>query len=100
VETLHNVNYKDYQFSMYPTGDTPSENNGDENIIWKAPSAQNPSFEATNAASQLNEQKDIFISGVLWGIVGGAAVACVDHLYEAYRERKEQKPPSHLHVGL
>lgn len=89
------MNYKDYQLSMYPTGDTPPENNGEESIIWKAPSAQNPSFQATNAAAQLNGQKDLFISGVLWGIVGGAGVASVDHLYEAYQERKEKalKPP-------
>jgi hypothetical protein len=95
IETLHHVNYKDYQLSMYPTGDTPPENNGEESIIWKAPSAQNPSFQATNAATQLDGQKDLFISGVLWGIVGGAGVASVDHLYEAYRERKEEalQPP-------
>jgi hypothetical protein len=98
IETLHDVNYKDYQLSMYPAGDTPSENNGEESIIWKAPTAQDPSFGATNASAQLNGQKDLFISGVLWGIVGGAAVACVDHLYEAYRERKEKRP-SH-HIGL
>jgi len=92
IETLHHVNYKDYQLSMYPTGDTPPENNGEESIVWKAPSAQNPSFQATNAATQLDGQKDLFISGVLWGIVGGAGVASVDHLYEAYRERKEKAP--------
>lgn len=92
IETLHHVNYKDYQLSMYPTGNTPPENNGEESIIWKAPSAQDPSFQATNAAAQLNGQKDLFISGVLWGIVGGAGVASVDHLYEAYRERKERLP--------
>jgi hypothetical protein len=98
IETLHDVNYKDYQLSMYPIGDTPPQNNGDESVIWKAPSAQDPSFEATNATTQLNGQKNLFISGVLWGIVGGAAVAFVDHLYEAYRERK-RKPPSR-HIGL
>ena len=92
TETLHNVDYKDYQLSMYPNGDTPAEQNGEESIIWKAPSAQDPNFYATSATSQLNGQKDLFISGVLWGIVGGAAVACVDHLYEAYRERRGKLP--------
>ena len=92
TETLHNVDYKDYQISMYPTGNTPIENNGQENIIWQAPSAQDPNFAATNATAQLNGEKNLFISGVLWGIVGGAAVACLDHFYEAYRERKK-KPP-------
>jgi len=77
---------------MYPNGDTPAEQNGEESIIWKAPSAQDPNFYATSATSQLNGQKDLFISGVLWGIVGGAAVACVDHLYEAYRERRGKLP--------
>jgi hypothetical protein len=72
--------------------------NGEENIIWKAPSARDPSFEAANAATQLNGQKDLFISGVLRGIVGGAAVVWVDHLYEAYRESKG-KPPIR-HIGL
>jgi hypothetical protein len=92
TETLHSVDYKNYQISMYPTGNTPIENNGLEDIIWQAPSAQDPNFAATNATTQLAGQKSLFISGVLWGIVGGAAVACLDHLYEAYRERKG-KPP-------
>jgi hypothetical protein len=77
---------------MSPTGDTPAEYNGEESIIWKALSAQDPNFGATNPTAQLNEQKNLFISGVLWGIVGGAAVACVDHFYEAYRERKRKLP--------
>jgi hypothetical protein len=92
TETLHSVDYKNYQISMYPTGNTPIENNGLEDIIWQAQSAQDPNFAATNATAQLDGQKSLFISGVLWGIVGGAVVACLDHSYEAYRERKG-KPP-------
>lgn len=92
TETLHSVDYKNYQISMYPTGNTPIENNGLEDIIWQAPSAQDPNFAATNATAQLDGQKGLFISGVLWGIVGGAAVACLDHFYEAYRERKGRPP--------
>jgi hypothetical protein len=83
---------------MYPTGNTPAENNGDESIVWNAPSAQDPSFNATNTATQLNGQRDLFISGVLWGIVGGAAIGSLDHLYEAYRERRK-KPPAR-DIGL
>lgn len=90
IETLHHVDYKNYRLSMYPTGDTTPKQNGDEDIIWNAPSAQNPSFQATNADTQLNGQRDLFISGVLWGIVGGGVVACVDHLYDAYRDRKKK----------
>ena len=78
---------------MYPTGNTSAEYNGEESIIWNALSAQDPNFGATNATVQLDGQKNLFISGVLWGIVGGAAVACADHFYEAYGERK-RKPPS------
>jgi hypothetical protein len=93
IETLHHVDYRDYQISMYPTGNTSAEYNGEESIIWNALSAQDPNFGATNATVQLDGQKNLFISGVLWGIVGGAAVACADHFYEAYGERK-RKPPS------
>jgi hypothetical protein len=98
IETLQYVDYRDYQLSMYPTGNTPVENNGDESVVWNAPSAQDPSFNATNTATQLNGQRDLFISGVLWGIVGGAAVACLEHLYEAYRERRDK--PRSRDIGL
>jgi hypothetical protein len=98
IETLQYVDYRNYQLSMYPTGNTPAENNGDESIIWNAPSAQDPSFDATNTATQLNGQRDLFISGVLWGIVGGVAVACLEHLYSAYQERRG-KPPGR-YIGL
>ncbi len=91
VETLNSVNYRDYQLSMFPTGDSAAENNGDESIIWKSASAQDPSFEATDAAAQLNGQRDIFISGILWGIMGGVAVAGVDQIYQAYQERKRKQ---------
>jgi hypothetical protein len=91
IETLNSVNYRDYQLSMYPTGDSAAENNGDESIIWKSASAQDPSFEATDAAAQLNGQRDIFMSGILWGITGGVAVAGVDQLYQAYQERKRKQ---------
>jgi len=98
IETLQDVDYRDYQLSMYPTGNTPAENNGDESIVWNAPSAQDPSFDATNTTAQLNGQRDLFISGVLWGIMGGAVVECLEHLYGAYHERKE-KPPGR-DIGL
>jgi hypothetical protein len=92
IETLYNVDYKHYQISMYPTGNTPFESNGEETVIWQAPSAQDPNFAATDDTAQLNGQKNLFISGVLWGIMGGAVVAFLDHCYEAYRERKEKSP--------
>jgi hypothetical protein len=92
IETLRHVDYRDYQISMSPTGGTLFEGNGEESIIWKSPSAQDPSFEATNGATQLHGAKDLFISGILWGIVGGAGVACMDHSFEAYREWKRKSP--------
>jgi hypothetical protein len=91
TETLDPVDSRDYQISMSPTGDSVTDPNGDYRITWSASSAEDPSFDATNATNVINGERSLFISGILWGIVGGAAVAGADHFYDAYKERVERR---------
>lgn len=55
-------------------------------------------FSAVNTAAENDANRNIFISGILFGVLGGTAVAAVDHIFEGFRGRKG-KPPYHK-IGL
>jgi hypothetical protein len=95
TETLNNVATRGYQISMFPNGDPINEKVGEESIIWSSPAAAlDPNFDATNTAAESDANRAIFISGVLFGILGGTAVAFVDHLHDALSDKKG-KPRKH-----
>lgn len=89
TETLNQVPTGGYQISMFPNGDPINDKGGEESIMWSAPAAAlDPNFDATNTAAESDASRDVFISGVLFGILGGTAVAFVDHLYEVLNDKK------------
>ncbi len=89
TETLNQVPTGGYQISMFPNGNPINEKGGEESIMWSAPAAAlDPNFDATNTAAEADASRDIFISGVLFGVLGGTAVAFVDHLYEVLNDKK------------
>lgn len=89
TETLNQVPTGGYQISMFPNGDPINEKGGEESIMWSAPTAAlDPNFDATNSAAESDASRNIFISGVLFGILGGTAVAFVDHLHEVLSDKK------------
>lgn len=95
TETLNHVATRGYQISMFPNGNPINEKGGEESIIWSAPGAAlDPNFDATNTAAESDASRAIFVSGVLFGILGGTAVAFVDHLHEALSDKKG-KPRKH-----
>ena len=89
TETLNQVPTRGYQISMFPNGNPINDKGGEESIMWNAPGAAlDPNFDATNAAAESDASRNEFISGVLFGILGGTAVAFVDHLYEVLNDKK------------
>ncbi len=93
AETLSNVDATGYQISMFPTGNTMGES-----IQWTAQSALDLNFSAANTAAENDANRNIFISGILFGILGGTAVAGADHLFEGFRTRKDR--PAHHSIRL
>ncbi len=55
-------------------------------------------FSAANTAAENDANRNIFISGILFGILGGTAVAGADHLFEGFRTRKDR--PAHHSIRL
>jgi hypothetical protein len=79
AETLNHVDPKGYQISMFPVGTTMGDS-----ITWNsAQSALDPDFNATNIAAENDASRDIFISGILFGLLGGTAVGCAEHVFQA-----------------
>ena len=94
TETLKHVHSQGYAISMFPVGSTIGDM-----IIWSsAQSALEPNFNAANIAAENAANRDEFISGILFGIVGGTAVACAEHVFEGLKERKGK--PAHRSIEL
>src|SRR5215467_6541536 len=97
IETLHHVNTKGYQISMFPVGSTNVEKSkqpgqtAEESIIWSARSGLNPSLDATNHAAESAANHDIFVAGIFFGLATGAAVEFVDRLWAAFRDKKRKR---------
>jgi hypothetical protein len=101
TETLNHVATRGYQISMFPNGNPVNEKVGEESIVWSAPAAAlDPNFDATNTTAESDANRAIFISGVLFGILGGTAVAFVDHLYDALSDKKKGKPKPRKYLTL
>lgn len=94
TETLNQVYPQGYQISMFPVGNTIGDR-----IIWNsAQSALDPDFNATHTAAESDANRDEFISGILFGILGGTAVASAEHVFEGLRDRKGK--PAHRSIEL
>lgn len=72
--------------SQFPTGTT--DNN---TITWEGAAGLSPDIHADNPSADSNSNHATFLSGILWGVVGGAGVSLVDHLERVNSERRERK---------
>jgi hypothetical protein len=79
--------------SQFPTGQTDNDT-----ITWEGAAGLSPDIHVDNPSADSTANQAAFLSGILWGIVGGAGVSLVDHLERVnhdlrkLRARKTGKP--------
>ena len=61
--------------SQFPTGQTDNDT-----ITWEGAAGLSPDIHVDNPSADSTASHAQFMSGILWGIVGGAGVSLVDHL--------------------
>jgi hypothetical protein len=71
TETLENANLSGYRIdSIFP----PEQITPDDRMIWKGVAGLSPSISATSLSVERNNNRSLFISGILFGIAGAALV--------------------------
>ncbi len=87
TEILENVNLSGYRIdSMFPPGQFGNR----DQITWQGISSLSPSLLVTNVAAEHQLNKYIFISGVLFGICGGAFVTLLVESFDVWRESRRK----------
>jgi hypothetical protein len=61
--------------SQFPTGQTDNDT-----ITWEGAAGLSPDIHVDNPSADSTANQAAFLSGILWGIVGGAGVSLVGHL--------------------
>jgi hypothetical protein len=88
TEILHDVNLSGYRIdSMFPPGHFGESGQ----ITWQGISSLSPSLLATNVTAEHRLGLYTFLSGVVFGICGGAVIALLVEGFDASRERRKKK---------
>jgi hypothetical protein len=51
------------------------------------------SFAATNTSETQHDSYQAFLSGIVFGVAGGALVALIQELVAPFRSRRDLRPP-------
>ena len=71
IETLENADLTGYRVdSIFP----PEQITQNDKMIWKGAAGLNPSISATSLSAERNNNRSLFIAGILFGLAGGVLV--------------------------